>query len=192
MSDSIQSVNLADDSQYVSLNVDTTRPEPHTTTTTTREAETTTAFVQQEKNLTEQQTGMMDSTPISDLMMEDAGPGGFMDQQQQPMLQQQPRMQSLQMQAPTQGGQMMMPQQEQQQVKPESKNFMNLTDDQLIALVAGVAASIAISKPVQDKLVTSVPNFLDNAGSRSMVGLAATGAVAAIVFYMAKSYVISR
>jgi len=190
MSDSIQSVNLADDSQYVSLNVDTTRPEPPTTTTTTREAETTTAFVQQEKNLTQQQTGMMDSTPISDLMMEEPG---FMDQPQQPMLQQQPRMQSLQMQAPTQGGQMMMmPQQQEQAVKPESKNFMNLTDDQLIALVAGVAASIAISKPVQDKLVTSVPNFLDNAGSRSMIGLAATGAVAAVVFYMAKSYVISR
>ena len=77
-------------------------------------------------------------------------------------------------------------------VKPESKNFMNLTDDQLIALVAGVAASIAISKTVQDKLVTSVPNFLDNAGSRSMIGLAATGAVAAVIFYIAKSYVISR
>jgi hypothetical protein len=192
MSDSIQSVNLADDSQYVSLNVDTSKPPPSTATTSVSEAETTTAFVQQEKNLTQQQTGMMDSTPISDLMMEDAGPG-FMDQQQ-PMLQQQPRMQSLQMQAPTQGGQMMpmMPQQQEQAVKPESKNFMNLTDDQLIALVAGVAASIAISKPVQDKLVTSVPNFLDNAGSRSMVGLAATGAVAALVFYIAKSYVVSR
>lgn len=192
MSDSIQSVNLADDSQYVSLNVDTSKPPPSTATTTVREAETTTAFVEQEKNLVQQQTGMMDSTPISDLMMEDAGPG-FMDQQQ-PMLQQQPRMQSLQMQAPTQGGQMMpmMPQQQEQVVKPESKNFMNLTDDQLIALVAGVAASIAISKPVQDKLVTSVPNFLDNAGSRSMVGLAATGAVAALVFYIAKSYVVSR
>ena len=191
MSDSIQSVNLADDAQYVSLSVDTTNPPPSTTTTTAREAETTTAFVQQEKNLHQQQTGMMDSTPISDLMMEDAG---FMDQPQQPMLQQQPRMQSLHMQAPTQGGQMMMmPQQQQeQQVKPESKNFMNLTDDQLIALVAGVAASIAISKPVQDKLVTSVPNFLDNAGSRSMIGLAATGAVAAVVFYMAKSYAINR
>ena len=192
MSDSIQSVNLADDSQYVSLNVDTSKPPPSTATTSVSEAETTTAFVQQEKNLTQQQTGMMDSTPISDLMMEDAGPG-FMDQQQ-PMLQQQPRMQSLQMQAPTQGGQMMpmMPQQQEQAVKPESKNFMNLTDDQLIALVAGVAASIAISKPVQDKLVTGVPNFLDNAGSRSMVGLAATGAVAALVFYIAKSYVVSR
>lgn len=186
MSDSIQSVNLADDSQYVSLNVDTTQPPPSTETTTVREAETTTAFVVGEKNLTQQQTGMMDSTPISDLMMED------MDQQQ-PMLQQQPRMQSLQMQAPTQGQMQMMPQQQQQeQVVVESKNFMNLTDDQLIALVAGVAASIAISKPVQDKLVTSVPNFLDNAGSRSMVGLAATGAVAAVVFYVAKSYVVSR
>lgn len=191
MSDSIQSVNLADDSQYVSLNVDTSQPPPSTATTTVREAETTTAFVEQEKNLAQQQTGMMDSTPISDLMMEDAGPG-FMDQQQ-PMLQQQPRMQSLQMQAPAQGQMMpMMPQQQEQVVKPESKNFMNLTDDQLIALVAGVAASIAISKPVQDKLVTSVPNFLDNAGSRSMVGLAATGAVAALVFYIAKSYVVSR
>lgn len=188
MSDSIQSVNLADDSQYVSLSVDTTKPPPVTSTTSVRRAENTTAFVQQEKNLIQQQqTGMMDSTPISDLMMED------MDLQP-PMLQQQPRMQGLQMQAPMHGGQMMMmpQQQEQQAIKPESKNFMNLTDDQLIALVAGVAASIAISKTVQDKLVTSVPNFLDNAGSRSMVGLAATGAVAAVIFYIAKSYVVSH
>lgn len=185
----ITSVNLADDSEYVSLSVDTTKPPPVTSTTTLRQAETTTAFVQQEKNLTQHQTGMMDSTPISDLMMEESG---YMDPQQ-PMLQHQPRMQGLQMQAPSQMQMMpMMPQQQEQAIKPESKNFMNLTDDQLIALVAGVAASIAISKPVQDKLVTSVPNFLDNAGSRSMIGLAATGAVAAVVFYMAKSYVISR
>jgi len=189
MSDSISSVNLADDSEYVSLSVDTTKPPPSTSTSSVRQAETTTAFVQQEKNLLQHQTGMMDSTPISDLVMED---GGFMDQQQ-PMLQQQPRMQGLQMQAPAHGHMMpMMPQQQEEAVKPESKNFMNLTDDQLIALVAGVAASIAISKPVQDKLVTSVPNFLDNAGSRSMIGLAATGAVAALVFYIAKSYVVSR
>ena len=67
---------------------------------------------------------------------------------------------------------------------------MNLTDDQLIALVAGVAAAVAVSKPVQDKLVTSVPKFLNEQGARSMVGLASTGLVAAIVFYFGKTYIV--
>lgn len=76
----------------------------------------------------------------------------------------------------------------QQEAKPESKNPFNLTDDQMIALVAGAAAALAVSKPVQDKLVTSVPKFLNEQGARSMVGLASTGLVAAIVFYIAKDY----
>ena len=67
---------------------------------------------------------------------------------------------------------------------------LNLTDDQMIALVAGAAAALAVSKPVQDKLVTSIPKFLNEQGSRSMVGLASTGLVAAIVFYIVKDYVV--
>ena len=60
----------------------------------------------------------------------------------------------------------------------------------MTALFVAVCTAIAISKPVQDKLVTSIPKFLNEQGGRSMVGLASTGVVAAIVFYFMKDYVI--
>lgn len=135
-----------------------------------------TAFLKPEKNVSENKQ-TMDSTPINDLMME------------APMMMDEPRMQGMmpQMTAPNPQGAYMMPQQEK---APASKNPFNLTDDQMIALVAGLAAAIAVSKPIQDKLVTSVPRFLNEQGSRSMVGLASTGLVAAVVFYLAKDYIV--
>jgi hypothetical protein len=134
------------------------------------------AFSQPEKNVSENKQ-TMDSTPINDLMMDP------------PMMMDEPRMQGMmpQMTAPQPQGAYAMPQKE---AKPESKNPLNLTDDQMIALVAGLAAALAVSKPVQDKLVTSIPKFLNEQGSRSMVGLASTGVVAALVFYMVKDYIV--
>tara|TARA_B110000444_G_scaffold145791_1_gene136291 strand:- start:3138 stop:3668 length:531 start_codon:yes stop_codon:yes gene_type:complete len=133
------------------------------------------AFSHSEKNLGQSKEMTMDSTPINDLMMEP------------PMIGEEPKMQSMQMAAPNPQGAYAAPQ---QQAAPESKNPLNLTDDQMIALVAGAAAALAVSKPVQDKLVTSIPKFLNEQGSRSMVGLASTGLVAAIVFYIVKDYVV--
>jgi len=78
----------------------------------------------------------------------------------------------------------------QQAQEPAKKNPLNLTDDQLVALIAGVCAAAAVSKPVQDRLATSIPKFLNEQGGRSMVGLAATGAVAAVVFYFIKDYIV--
>ena len=134
------------------------------------------AFSEHEKNVS-QNKQTMDSTPINDLMMDP------------PMMMDEPRMQGMmpQMTAPQPQGAYAAPQ---QQAAPESKNPFNLTDDQMIALIAGAAAALAVSKPVQDKLVTSVPKFLNEQGSRSMVGLASTGLVAAIVFYFVKDYVV--
>jgi hypothetical protein len=136
------------------------------------------ASLQQEKNVS-QSKQTMDSTPINDIMMEP------------PMMTDEPRMQGVmpQMTAPQpQGG--FAPVVQQTKKEPESKNPFNLTDDQIIALVAGVAASLAVSKPVQDKLVTSVPKFLNEQGNRSMVGLASTGLIAAIVFHIVKTYIV--
>ncbi len=135
------------------------------------------AFSQPEKNVS-QSKQTMDSTPINDIMMEP------------PMMMEEPKMQGMmpQMTAPQPQGSYAVPQQEQK--APESKNPFNLTDDQLIALVAGAAAALAVSKPVQDKLVTSVPKFLNEQGARSMVGLASTGLVAAVVFYFAKDHIV--
>lgn len=137
------------------------------------------AFSHEEKNIS-QSKETMDSTPINDIMME------------APMMQEEPRMQGVmpQMSAPNpQGAYQVQPP---QQAAPESKNPFNLTDDQLIALVAGAAASLAISKPVQDKLSTTIPRFINEQGGRSAIGLASTGLVAAIVFYFAKNYAIKH
>ena len=134
------------------------------------------ALPEEEKNVV-QNKQTMDSTPINDIMMEP------------PMMMEEPKMQGMmpQMTAPNPQGSYMAQQPEK---APESKNPFNLTDDQMIALVAGAAAAVAVSKPVQDKLVTSVPKFLNEQGARSMVGLASTGLVAAIVFYIAKDYIV--
>ena len=51
-----------------------------------------------------------------------------------------------------------------------------------------MCTAIAISKPVQEKLANFVPQYLNDHGNRSMVGLAATGAVAAVAFYIVRKY----
>ena len=119
----------------------------------------------------------MDSTPINDIMMEP------------PMMTDEPRMQGVmpQMTAPQPQGAYPSPQQAQE---PAKKNPLNLTDDQLVALIAGVCAAAAVSKPVQDRLATSIPKFLNEQGGRSMVGLATTGVVAAVAFYVVKDYIV--
>jgi len=79
---------------------------------------------------------------------------------------------------------------QQQEAPAKTKeNPMGLSDDQMTALLVAACAAAAVSKPVQDKLVTSVPKFLNEQGSRSAVGLAATGAVAAVLFYFGKNYI---
>ena len=135
-----------------------------------------------EKNVSEiKQT--MDSTSISDIMSQVEEP------LEPPMMGADPRMAQMQMQAP-----MMMAQQQpvaQQQTtekQPESKNPFNLTDDQFEALIVAICAAAAISKPVQEKLANFVPSFLNDQGHRSAIGLASTGVVAAVAFYIYKRY----
>jgi len=149
----------------------------------------TTSFVKEnkpEKNIRENKEAM-DSTPISDIMIDNGNMNdfGMMDH---PMMNQQPRMQGVMPQmvaAQPQGAY-----QQQTKEATSNKNPLNLTDDQMMALFVGVCAAIAVSKPVQDKLVTSVPKFLNEQGSRSMVGLASTGLVAAAIFYMTQNYIL--
>jgi hypothetical protein len=169
MSTDINTLNLSDNGDgMVSLN-----DNPSTNFVNSSQVS---AFSEPEKNVS-QNKQTMDSTPINDIMMEP------------PMMMDEPKMQGMmpQMTAPQPQGGYMAPQ---QKAAPESKNPLNLTDDQVIALIAGAAAALAVSKPVQDKLVTSVPKFLNEQGSRSMVGLASTGLVAAIVFYFVKDYIV--
>jgi hypothetical protein len=129
-----------------------------------------------EKNVS-QSKETMDSTPINDIMMEP------------PMMTDEPRMQGMmpQMTAPHPQGAYPSPQ---AATQPEKKNPLNLTDEQMTALVVAACTAIAVSKPVQDRLATSIPKFLNEQGGRSMVGLATTGVVAAAVFYVAKDYIV--
>ena len=133
-----------------------------------------------EKNVSENKQ-TMDSTSISDIM------GQAEEPLEPPMMGADPRMAQMQMQAP-----MMMAQQPVAQntteKKSESKNPFNLTDDQFEALIVAVCAAAAISKPVQEKLANFVPSFLNDQGHRSAIGLASTGTVAAIAFYLARKY----
>lgn len=69
-----------------------------------------------------------------------------------------------------------------------SKNPFGLTDEQYHAALAGVAAVIAYSKPIQGKLSTMVPKFLGENGEMSMTGMAVTALIAAIVFYFARQF----
>jgi hypothetical protein len=130
-----------------------------------------------EKNVSQSKETTMDSTPINDIMMEP------------PMMTDEPKMQGMmpQMTAPQPQGAYPSPQAPQQ---PEKKNPLNLTDEQLTALFVAACTAIAVSKPVQDRLATSIPKFLNEQGGRSVVGLGATGVVAAIVFYIAKDYIV--
>lgn len=134
-----------------------------------------TAFVSQklEKNMGEHKD-TMDSTPIADIM------GHSQEPLEPPMMAMDPRM--MQAVSPP-------PVQAMKEGPAKKANPMNLTDDQMQALIVAAATAAAISKPVQEKLAGTIPQFLNAQGNRSMVGLASTGLVAALLFYIARKYV---
>ena len=135
------------------------------------------AYNQPEKNVSQSKETTMDSTPINDIMMEP------------PMMTDEPKMQGMMPQMTAPQPQAAYPT-SQAPPKPENKNPLNLTDEQLTALFVAACTGIAVSKPVQDRLATSIPKFLNEQGGRSMVGLAATGVVSAIAFYISKDYIV--
>ncbi len=145
-----------------------------------------TAFVSEnpEKNVSEYKDNM-DSTPISDVMM-NAQEQSF----EPPLMGNDPRAAQMAHQQVMMAPQpaQVVAQKEKSQSDKKGKNPFDLTDDQLEALIVVFAAGIAVSKPIQEKLASSVPKFLNAQGNRSLVGLGSTGAVAAIVFYVARKY----
>tara|TARA_A100001234_G_scaffold25553_1_gene19941 strand:+ start:839 stop:1330 length:492 start_codon:yes stop_codon:yes gene_type:complete len=142
----------------------------------------TTSFVQNnqpEKNVSQNKEMTMDSTAIADIMGQPEMP------LEPPMMESDPRVQQP---AVMQQPMVVQQQQPQQQAVAQTKNPFNLTDEQMQAAVVAACTAAAISKPVQEKLANYVPQFLNEQGHRSMVGLAATGAVAAGIFYVLKKY----
>ena len=143
-----------------------------------------TSFVSQnseEKNVSENKV-TMDSTPIAELMGQ---PEPIEAPQQMPM--QMPVQMPAQMQMMAAAPQ---PAMAEPTKAPESKNPFNLTDQQMQALLVSACTAAAISTPVQEKLATMIPQFLNDAGRRSLIGLGATGLVAAILFHISQSYVL--
>ena len=133
-----------------------------------------------EKNIPKQQT-KMDSTPIADIMQDAPGMMDAQDPRAQFMNTSNYMPQPPMMVAAASGS-------PQAKAKKESGNPLNLTDEQMSALVAGVCAIIAFSGPVQEKLSTTVPQFLSEAGSRSTTGLIVSGLLAAIIFFFAQRF----
>ena len=127
-----------------------------------------------EKNIVKQHI-TMDSSPISDVM-----DGGEMMQD--------PRMQSMPMMMP----QAPMVTTSTATAEKKTNNPFNLTDQQMQAIIAGVCAIIAFSKPVQDKMASTIPQFLAESGSRSNIGLLLTGLIASLIFYFAQKFLNKR
>jgi hypothetical protein len=67
-------------------------------------------------------------------------------------------------------------------------NPLGLTDEQFQAAVAGIAALLAFSKPVQDKLADSIPKFMSEAGELSTTGMAVTALIVAALYYFALKF----
>lgn len=126
-----------------------------------------------EKNVDESQMADF-STPIEEVMQ---GPGGMIqDEVMGPPM-------------PTQGNKKTSRKTES---KGASKNPFGMTDEQFTAAIAGLAAVIAFSKPVQGKLGSMVPKFTGDSGDLSMTGMVVSALVAAIVFYFAKQFLAEK
>lgn len=79
------------------------------------------------------------------------------------------------------------PQQPQAPRMAKKSNPMNLTDEQMEALLAGLVATVAFSKPVQEKLGGMVPQVAADPGSAT--SMLVMGIVAAMFFYFGKRVV---
>lgn len=82
-----------------------------------------------------------------------------------------------------------MQQQQQQQARSESagrKIPFGLTSEQYMAALAGIAAVVATSKPIQERVSQFFPDLV--AGSASAMAL--TAALAALVFFLAQKFLI--
>jgi hypothetical protein len=127
----------------------------------------------EEKNVAPIHSTQMDSTPIADIL---GSPDGMMMP---------PQMAMAQPPAPMGMG-------PRAALPPKKKYPMDLTEEQVEALLVGLVAVVATSKPIQEKLIGLVPNYLNENGEKSMSGLLATALVAAIVFFLARRFLIKK
>ena len=75
--------------------------------------------------------------------------------------------------------------QQQQQQQPTNRKIpFGLTPEQYMALLAGIAAVVATSKPIQEKVAQFMPNMVEG----SVSAMAVTAALAALVFFLAHRF----
>jgi hypothetical protein len=72
------------------------------------------------------------------------------------------------------------------------KNPFGLSDEQFQAALAGAAAVMAFSKPIQTRLRSMIPNFVNDSGDASLTGLIATALVVAVIFFFAKKFIAEK
>ena len=135
--------------------------------------------LEEKNNSIEQDTDKMDfSTPLDEIMdTQEVQAPPHMVPQPGVMMPQQPMM------APPQ------PMIQQQKTAAPKQNPMNLTDEQMDALLVGAIAVMAFSKPIQEKVASFVPTSFAENGSRTMTGIAVTGLIAASGFYFGKRFI---
>lgn len=72
---------------------------------------------------------------------------------------------------------------------PKTQGYpLGLTAEQFSAAIAGLAAALAYSAPVQEKLAEMIPKFLSDAGSLTTTGMAITAALVAVLFFFAMRF----
>ena len=77
-------------------------------------------------------------------------------------------------------------------VYEEKKYPLGLTKEQYEALIVAVLVGLVFYPDVQAKLAIYIPNFMSKDGSRSLAGLAASGLIVAIGFYLARRYFVDK
>jgi hypothetical protein len=128
----------------------------------------------------------MDSTPLSELM---SGPEVFdtMPTSQDPRIMhaQSSSQQPKQSFEPS-------PRPKSKTVSKTTSYPFNLTEEQMDSLIAGAAAVISFSKITQDKLANVFPSAIDEAGTRTTIGIIVTALIAAISYYIIKKFVMPK
>jgi hypothetical protein len=74
----------------------------------------------------------------------------------------------------------------------EKKYPLGLTKEQYEALIVAVLVGLVFYPDVQAKLAVYIPNFMSKDGSRSLAGLAASGLIVALGFYLARRYFVDK
>jgi len=77
-------------------------------------------------------------------------------------------------------------------VAEEKKYPLGLTKEQYEAVIVAVLVALVFYPEVQAKLAIYIPNFMSRDGSRSMAGLAVSGLIVAIGFYLARRYFVDK